>query len=104
MWFVDLPIDYLEDRYQGYLTEHGYASNTPVSDGENVYVFLGKGGVHSITLNGKKNWSVDVGKKSSNRNWGLAASLVLFKDAVIVNASEESQSIIALDKATGDER
>jgi len=104
LWHVDFPIDYTEDRYQGYLTQHGYASNTPVSDRESIYVFLGKGGVHSITLDGEKNWSVDVGKESSNRQWGSAASLVLFEDMVIVNASEESQSIIALDKASGEER
>lgn len=103
LWAVDFPIDYREDRFQGYITEHGYASNTPVSDGENVFVFLGKGGVHSMTLDGRKNWSVDVGKESSNRQWGSAASLVLFEDKVIVNASEESQAIIALDKATGNE-
>lgn len=100
-WAVDFPIDYREDRYQGYITEHGYASNTPVTDGENVYVFLGKGGVHSISLDGKKNWSFDVGKGSSNRQWGSAASLVLFENSVIVNAAEESRAIIALDKATG---
>ncbi|MGB7326343.1 MAG: PQQ-binding-like beta-propeller repeat protein, partial [Rubripirellula sp.] len=102
-WSIDFPIDYREDGYQGYITEHGYASNTPVSDGENVYVFLGKGGVHSISLDGTKNWSVDVGKGSSNRQWGSAASLVLFNDSVIVNAAEESKSIISLDKTTGKE-
>ncbi|WP_339910746.1 PQQ-binding-like beta-propeller repeat protein [Symmachiella dynata] len=101
LWSVDYPIDYGEDRFQGYITEHGYASNTPVSDGKNVYVFLGKGGVHSITLEGKKLWSVDVGKESSNRQWGSAASLILCQNSVLVNASEESQSIIALEKATG---
>jgi outer membrane protein assembly factor BamB len=103
LWSVGFPIDYREDRHQGYITEHGYASNTPVSDGENVFVFLGKGGVHSITLNGKKNWSVDVGKESSNRQWGSAASLILFKNEVIVNAAEESRSIIAFNKASGAE-
>lgn len=102
-WAVDFSIDYREDRYQGYITEHGYASNTPVTDGENVYVFLGKGGVHSISLDGKKNWSFDVGKGSSNRQWGSASSLVLFENSVIVNAAEESRAIIALDKATGKE-
>lgn len=102
-WVLDFPIDYREDNYQGYITEHGYASNTPVADGENVFVFLGKGGVHSISLDGVKNWSVDVGKGSSNRQWGSAASLVLFENTVIVNAAEESRAIISLDKATGKE-
>lgn len=102
-WSLDFPIDYREDGYQGYITEHGYASNTPVTDGENVYVFLGKGGVHSIRLDGKKNWSVDVGKQTSNREWGSAASLVLFENNVIVNAAEEAKAIISLDKDTGKE-
>ncbi|WP_146573760.1 outer membrane protein assembly factor BamB family protein [Botrimarina hoheduenensis] len=103
VWSLDFPIDYNEDRFQGYLTEHGYASNTPTSDGENVYVFFGKGGVHSIGLEGERNWSIDVGKESSDRQWGSAASLTLYRDRLIVNASEESQSLIALDKATGNE-
>jgi outer membrane protein assembly factor BamB len=103
LWSVKFPVDYREDRYQGFITEHGYASNTPVSDGTNVFVFLGKGGVHSISLDGQKNWSVDVGKETSNREWGSAASLVLFDDMVIVNAAEESKAIIALNKNTGGE-
>ena len=103
LWSVDYPIDYREDDYRGFITEHGYASNTPVSDGQNVYVFLGKGGVHSISLDGEKGWSYDAGKGSSNREWGSGASLVLYKNLIIVNAAEESKAIVALDKTTGKE-
>ena len=92
-----------EDSYSGFITEHGYASSTPVTDGENVYCFFGKSGVVAFTRDGKKLWQVSVGTESSNRRWGSAASLVLYKDSVIVNASEESQSIIALKKSTGEE-
>lgn len=91
-----------EDANRGYLTEHGYASNTPVSDGKQLFVFLGKSGVYAFDLDGKQLWHTDVGKQSSNRRWGSAASLTLYKDTVIVNASEESSSIYALDKASGD--
>ena len=103
LWSLDFPIDYPEDAFNGYLTEHGYASNTPVSDGQNIYVFLGKGGVHSISVEGEKVWSYDAGKGSSNREWGSASSLVLYKDLVIVNAAEESKAMIALSKSTGKE-
>ena len=103
LWAKDFPAEYREDGYRGYITEHGYASNTPVSDGEHLFVFFGKGGVHSLDLDGNLNWSVDVGKESSNREWGSAASLLLIEDRVIVNAAEESKAIIALDKATGKE-
>ncbi|QDT03991.1 outer membrane biogenesis protein BamB [Rubripirellula lacrimiformis] len=102
-WSVDFPINYREDGYQGYITEHGYASNTPVSDGQNVYVFLGKGGVHCISLAGTKMWSFDVGKGSSNRQWGSASSPVLYQDKLFVNAAEEAKAILCLEKTTGKE-
>ncbi len=103
LWTKEILADYREDAYQGYLTEHGYASNTPVSDGQHLYVFFGKGGVHALDLEGNILWNVDVGKESSNRQWGSAASLVLCENRLIVNAAEESQAIVALDKTTGKE-
>lgn len=102
-WTATLDAEQPEDGYQGYLTEHGYASSTPTSDGERVYCFFGKSGVAAFDLDGKQLWITGVGKDSSNRRWGSAASLVLHKNLVIVNASEESRSIRALDKATGKE-
>lgn len=103
VWTKTIDAQHPEDAYGGYLTEHGYASNTPVTDGESVYAFFGKTGVLAFDLDGKQLWQVNVGTESSNRRWGSAASLVLHKDTVIVNASEESQSIRALDKVTGRE-
>ncbi|MEL7500388.1 MAG: PQQ-binding-like beta-propeller repeat protein [Planctomycetota bacterium] len=101
LWTKEFPAEYREDSYRGYIQEHGYASNTPVSDGKHLYVFLGKGGVHAMDFDGEVIWSRDVGKGSSNRQWGSAASLLLYKDSVIVNASEESKAIIGLNKADG---
>jgi outer membrane protein assembly factor BamB len=92
-----------EDRFSGYITEHGYASHTPATDGERVYVFFGKTGVLAFDFAGKQLWKTNVGTQSSNRKWGSAASLVLYKNTVIVNAADESRSIRALDKATGAE-
>ena len=93
-----------EDPYAGMgIPEHGYASNTPVTDGVRVYAFFGKTGVLAIDTEGNQLWQTGVGQESSSRRWGSAASLVLYKDMVIVNASEESQSIRALNKVTGEE-
>jgi outer membrane protein assembly factor BamB len=104
LWTATVAAELPEDGYQGYISEHGYASNTPVTDGERVYCFFGKSGVFAFDLDGKQVWHVEVGKESSNRRWGSAASLILYKDSVIVNAAEESQSIRALDRKTGEER
>ena len=92
-----------EDSYSGYLREHGYASNTPTSDGEMVYAFFGKSGVFAFDMDGNQKWKFDVGKQSSNRRWGSAASLVMYKDLVIVNAGEEGRAIFAIKKETGEQ-
>lgn len=81
---------------------HGYASSTPASDGERLYVFFGASGVYCFDLDGKELWHSDVGK--GTRNWGSSNSPVLYKDLVIVNASVESDSMIAFDKISGKER
>lgn len=103
VWTKTVASPRRDDPYRGFLTEHGYASNTAVTDGERLYVFLGKSGVIAYSLDGEELWRVDVGSGSSNRQWGSAASLTLYGDTLIVNASEESFSIRALKKDTGEE-
>lgn len=81
--------------------DHGYASSTPACDGESLYVFFGKSGVFAFDLDGKQRWRADVG--SGLNGWGSAASPLLFENLVIINASVESQSLVAFDKKTGKE-
>ena len=102
-WQRDVPGEGPEDAYEGFLTEHGYASSTPATDGEVVIAFFGKSGVIAFDMAGKELWRAAVGKESSNRRWGSAASPVILGDTVVVNASEESQSIRGLDRKTGRE-
>ena len=46
-----------EDSWGGMFAENGYASHTPATDGDRVYVFFGKAGVLACDLNdGKKLW------------------------------------------------
>ncbi|QGJ69108.1 Pyrrolo-quinoline quinone [Planctomycetales bacterium 10988] len=92
-----------EDPYRGFITEHGYASNSPVSDGEYVYAFFGKSGVYAYDLDGNEQWHVSVGTESDNREWGTASSLILYKEMLIVTASSESRAIYALNKTNGEE-
>ncbi|GAB4144660.1 MAG: PQQ-binding-like beta-propeller repeat protein [Planctomycetaceae bacterium] len=90
-----------EDRAGGFLSGHGYASSTPVTDGERVYVFFGKTGVLAFDMNGKQLWKTSVGTGSAIRGWGSGSSPILYKDKVIVNASAEGLAIVALDKTNG---
>ncbi len=81
--------------------DHGYASSTPAADAERVYAFFGKSGVFAFNHEGRKLWHADVGSKV--HGWGSATSPVLYKDLLIVNASVESDSLVALNKGTGQE-
>ncbi len=90
-----------ERDYGGFIALHGYASGTPVTDGKAVYVFFGRSGVMAFGLDGELLWQANVGDETNG--WGSATSPILTGDLVIVNASIESESIVALDKATGKE-
>ena len=84
------------------IRDHGYAANTPAADADRVYVFFGKSGVFAYSHQGEQVWQADVGSKTSG--WGTSASPVLHKDKVFINASVESESLVALDRETGTEK
>jgi outer membrane protein assembly factor BamB len=90
-----------EHKYEGEGAYHGYSSSTAASDGERLYVFFGKSGVYCFDLDGKQIWHTSVG--TGINGWGSGNSPLLYKNTVIINASIESGSMVALDKMTGKE-
>ncbi|MEZ6060228.1 MAG: PQQ-binding-like beta-propeller repeat protein [Planctomycetaceae bacterium] len=105
IWQADIDAVQPEDPFSGAgVPSHGYASHTPTSDGERVYVFFGKSGVLAFDLQGHKLWQTSVGTGSGRQRWGSSASPVLVGDLVVINASDEAESLVALDAKTGDER
>lgn len=104
LWQKDVKASLPEDPYSGIgVTAHGYASHTPVSDGENVYAFFGKSGVYAYDMDGNELWHADVGNESDPTKWGSSSSPILHDDKVIITASAESQAVVGLDKKTGKE-
>jgi len=105
LWQKDFDPHLPEDPFQGMgVPEHGYASSTPASDGTNVYVFFGKSGVLAMDLDGNELWKADVGQGSGRMKWGSGASPVIAGETVVINATDESNSVVGLDKmdpATG---
>jgi len=91
-----------EHNYKGEGAYQGYAPSTPIIEGDKLYVFFGKTGVFCFDLDGKQIWQASVGKAFDAR-WGSGASPMLYKNLLIVNASIESNALVALDKATGKE-
>jgi outer membrane protein assembly factor BamB len=100
-WEHVVPVRLPETEFNRYINEHGYASSTPVTDGERVYAFFGRSGVLACDMDGKPLWHVEVGKWLNG--WGSAASPVLYRDLVIVNATVERGAVVALERKTGKE-
>jgi outer membrane protein assembly factor BamB len=90
-----------EDKYSGYITEHGYASSTPVSDGKRVFVSFDKAGVFAFDMEGNQLWNRNVGTQSDPAKWGGGSSPILYKGLVILNASITDRSVVALDQESG---
>lgn len=84
------------------IRDHGFAANTPAADDDRIYVFFGKSGVFAFDHDGKQQWHANVGSNTSG--WGTSGSPVLYNDLVFINASVESESLVALDRATGKEK
>ncbi len=103
LWQATVASTHDEDAYQGFITEHGYASSTPVTDGEQVYVMFGKTGVAAFDLDGRQLWLTNVGTESDPARWGNGGSCILFGDLVIVNAANVGHAIIGLNKKDGSE-
>jgi outer membrane protein assembly factor BamB len=92
----------LEDKHQ----LNSFASSTPATDGERVYVtFLDQAEmvVAAYDFDGKQKWLVRPGGFSSKH--GYCSCPVLFEDKVIVNGDHDGEAyLVALDKATGETR
>ncbi len=65
--------------------------------------FFGKTGVLAFDLEGKQLWQTSVGTGSGTHGWGTASSPILYKNLVIVPASAESESMVALNQEDGKE-
>jgi len=84
--------------------KNSYASETPVTDGERVYVCVGNVGVYCLDFTGREVWSTPLEPHKTRMGWGTAASPVLHGERLyLVSDNEEQSYLLALDKNTGKE-
>ena len=96
VWDREVPAKLPEEER---IRDHGFAANSPVADADRVYAFFGKTGVLAHDHQGNRLWQSSVGDGTSG--WGTSASPILHGELLIINASVESESIVALDRRTG---
>jgi hypothetical protein len=99
LWTTEVPARLPELEWAMPIAQHGYATSTPVTDGERVYVYFGKSGVLAYDLSGKEKWRADVGDLLNE--FGSGASPVIVGNLLIVNATVEGSRMVALDRTTG---
>jgi len=81
-----------------------YATETPVTDGKNVFAYFGMHGLYCYDLDGELVWKKDLGTFPMVAGWGTASSPVLDGDRLFIQCDNEEKSfLIALDKTTGKE-
>jgi outer membrane protein assembly factor BamB len=84
--------------------KNSFASETPVTDGEHLYVLFGGVGLFCFDMEGSEVWKREVKPRKTRYGWGTAASPVVAGGRVyLVNDSDEDSYLQALDKQTGEE-
>lgn len=84
----------------------GGPRGTPTVDGDRVYALGGDGNlICADASTGAKIWEKHLLKtyRARNINWGISESPLVDGNRLVVNAGGRGASIVALDKATGDE-
>ena len=90
--------------HEGHHGDHGFASHSPITDGEHVIAYFGSRGLHCYDIDGNLKWSKDLGRMQTANGFGEGSSPALFGNTVVVNWDHEGDDFIAaFDKRTGDE-
>ncbi|MGH9322719.1 MAG: PQQ-binding-like beta-propeller repeat protein [Vicinamibacteria bacterium] len=84
--------------------KNSFASETPVTDGEKVYVYFTQLGLYAYDLDGKAVWATPLNAHPTIRDYGTGASPALHGNLLFVlNDNEEQGFLAAFDKHTGKE-
>ena len=91
--------------HEGHHQDHGYASPSPVTDGQLLYTSFGSRGVYCWDLDGNPRWNRNLGAMRMYRFFGEASSPALDSGTLVVTWDHEGESALyALDARTGETR
>jgi outer membrane protein assembly factor BamB len=93
--------------HEGYHRQYGsFASNSPVTDGVQVFAFFGSRGVYAYDFDGNLKWKKDFNvKMEMHLAFGEGIAPVLEGNTLLLTYDHKGGSfLVALDKASGEER
>ena len=90
--------------HEGHHRDHGFASGSPVTDGEHVFAWFGSFGLYCYDMQGNLKWEKDLGDMQTRNSFGEGTSPTLHGETIVINWDHEGEDfIVALDKKTGKE-
>lgn len=93
-----------EVPHEGHHRDHGFASASPVTDGQHLLAYFGSRGLYCYDLEGNLKWEKDFGDMQTKNSFGEGSSPALFGSTVVVVWDHDGDDfIVALDKTTGNE-
>jgi len=93
-----------EVPHEGHHQDHGFASHSPVTDGEHVYSWFGSRGLYCYTVGGELKWKKDFPQYQSANTFGEGNSPALHGSTLVVNWDHEGEDFVAaFDKNSGKE-
>ncbi|MEM9588731.1 MAG: PQQ-binding-like beta-propeller repeat protein [Planctomycetota bacterium] len=84
---------------------NSYATESPVTDGKNVYAYFASVGVVArLDINGELAWQRELGTYQTSNDFGTGSSLAILGDKLFVQCDNEEKSfVVALDCLTGED-
>jgi len=93
-----------EIPHEGHHKDHGFASSSPVTDGNWLIVSFGSRGIYGLDLTGQVKWEKRLGRMQTRNGFGEGASPAVHGDVVVIPWDHEGEDfVVALDKKSGRE-
>ncbi len=92
-----------EVPHEGIHQTNSFASGSPATDGQHIYVDYGSRGIYCLDLEGNVKWNKSLGKMKTRMSFGEGASAAIHGNRLFVPWDHEEQSrLYALDATTGE--
>lgn len=90
--------------HEGHHKDHGWASGSPVTDGEHLYAYFGSFGLSCWDLEGQLVWEKDLGPLRTRNSFGEGTSPALWANQLFILRDHEGDDcILSIDKRNGRE-
>ena len=90
--------------HQGHHRKGGFASASPVTDGQHIYAYFGLFGLYCYDFEGRLVWKKYFEPQAMEDSLGEGSSPALFGDTLVIVVDTERQSYVgAIDKRSGEE-